>query len=85
VLDKQPQNTVKQIDHHVDVIASIDRAQTSKSKSKQVAEALLSGIPIIVVIILTFLLWGVKNCLYKKVKESYRENSMPKIYCKTSC
>ncbi|MBT4034016.1 MAG: type I restriction endonuclease subunit R [Candidatus Marinimicrobia bacterium] len=54
VLDGQLQDAVKQIDHQFGVIAAIDRQKSSKSKSKQLAEALLSGTPIIVVTIQTF-------------------------------
>ena len=54
VLDSQLQDAVKQIDHQFGVIAAIDRQKSSKSKSKQLAEALLSGTPIIVVTIQTF-------------------------------
>ena len=54
VLDSQLQDAVKQIDHQFGVIAAIDRIKTSKSKSKQLSEALLTGTPIIVVTIQTF-------------------------------
>lgn len=54
VLDSQLRDAVKQIDHQFGVIAAIDRQQSSKSKSKQLSEALLSGAPIIVVTIQTF-------------------------------
>ena len=54
VLDSQLQDAVKQIDHQFGVIAAIDRQQSSKSKSKQLAEALLAATPIIVVTIQTF-------------------------------
>ncbi len=54
VLDGQLQDAVKQIDHQFGVIAAIDRQKTSKSKSKQLSEALLAGTPIIVVTIQTF-------------------------------
>lgn len=54
VLDGQLQDAVKQIDHQFGVIAAIDRRKSSKSKSKQLSEALLSGTPIIVVTIQTF-------------------------------
>ena len=54
VLDSQLQDAVKQIDHQFGVIAAIDRQKSSKSKSKQLAEALLAGTPIIVVTIQTF-------------------------------
>lgn len=54
VLDGQLQDAVKQIDHQFGVIAAIDRQKSSKSKSKQLAEALLAHTPIIVVTIQTF-------------------------------
>lgn len=54
VLDDQLQDAVKQIDHQFGVIAAIDRQASSKSKSVQLAEALISGTPIIVVTIQTF-------------------------------
>ena len=54
VLDGQLQDAVKQIDHQFGVIAAIDRQKSSKSKSKQLAEALMKGTPIIVVTIQTF-------------------------------
>lgn len=54
VLDSQLQDAVQQIDHQFGVIAAIDRQKSSKSKSKQLSEALLSGTPIIVVTIQTF-------------------------------
>lgn len=54
VLDGQLQDAVKQIDHQFGVIAAIDKKKSSKSKSKQLSEALLTGTPIIVVTIQTF-------------------------------
>ena len=54
VLDSQLQDAIKQIDHQFGVIAAIDRVKSSKTKSKQLTEALLSGTPIIVVTIQTF-------------------------------
>ena len=54
VLDSQLQDAVKQIDHQFGVIAAIDRQKSSKSKSKQLAEALLANTPIIIVTIQTF-------------------------------
>ena len=54
VLDSQLQEAVKQIDHQFGVIAAIDREKSSKSKSKQLADALIVGTPIIVVTIQTF-------------------------------
>lgn len=54
VLDAQLQDAVQQIDHQFGVICAIDRQKTSLSKSKQLAEALMKGTPIIVVTIQTF-------------------------------
>lgn len=54
VLDGQLRDAVKQIDHQFGVIAAIDRQKSSKSKSQQLAEALLAATPIIVVTIQTF-------------------------------
>lgn len=54
VLDSQLQDAVQQIDHQIGLIAAIDREKSSKSKSQQLTEALLKGIPIIVVTIQTF-------------------------------
>lgn len=54
VLDSQLQDAVRQIDHQFGVIAAIDRDTSSKSKSKQLTEALLNNTPIIVVTIQTF-------------------------------
>jgi len=54
VLDSQLQEAVRQIDHQFGVIAAIDRQKSSKSKSKQLAEALIAGTPIIVVTLQTF-------------------------------
>ena len=54
VLDSQLRDAIKQIDHQFGVIAAIDRTNSSKSKSKQLTNALLSGTPIIVVTIQTF-------------------------------
>jgi type I restriction enzyme R subunit len=54
VLDGQLQDAVKQIDHQFGVIAAIDRQKSSKSKSQQLADALLAETPIIVVTIQTF-------------------------------
>jgi type I restriction enzyme R subunit len=45
VLDGQLQDAVKQIDHQFGVIAAIDRQKSSKSKSQQLADALLAGTP----------------------------------------
>ncbi|GAA5097559.1 type I restriction endonuclease subunit R [Bartonella acomydis] len=54
VLDAQLREAVQQIDHQFGVIAAIDRQKSSKSKNKQLSEALLAGTPIIVVTIQTF-------------------------------
>lgn len=54
VLDGQLRDAVKQIDHQFGVIAAIDRQKSSTSKSQQLADALLTGTPIIVVTIQTF-------------------------------
>lgn len=54
VLDSQLQDAVKQIDHQFGVIAAIDRMQSGRPKSQQLAEELLKGTPIIVVTIQTF-------------------------------
>ena len=54
VLDAQLQDAVQQIDHQFGVIEAIDRKNSSKSKSQQLAEALKNGAPIIVVTIQTF-------------------------------
>lgn len=54
VLDGQLQDAVQQIDHQTGLIAAIDREKSSKSKSQQLTEALLKGVPIIIVTIQTF-------------------------------
>ena len=54
VLDSQLQEAVQQLDHQKGLIAAIDRDKSSKSKSQQLTEALLKGVPIIVVTIQTF-------------------------------
>ncbi|SHF46024.1 Type III restriction enzyme, res subunit [Ruegeria intermedia] len=54
VLDGQLQDAVQQIDHQKGLIAAIDRETSSKSKSQQLAEAMLKGTPIIVVTLQTF-------------------------------
>lgn len=54
VLDGQLQDAVQQIDHQKGLIAAIDREGSSKSKSQQLAEAMLDNTPIIVVTIQTF-------------------------------
>lgn len=54
VLDAQLQDAVSQIDHQFGVITNIARNKGDGAKSKQLAEALTSGSPIIVVTIQTF-------------------------------
>lgn len=54
VLDDQLQDAVQQLDHQFGMIDAIDRKKTSKPKSKQLAESLLNGTPIIIVTIQTF-------------------------------
>jgi type I restriction enzyme R subunit len=54
VLDRQLQDAVQQIDHQRDLIAAIGEADTGRSKSAELAEALERGTPIIVVTIQTF-------------------------------
>ena len=54
VLDGQLQDAIQQIDHQTGLIAAIDRDNSSKSKSQQLTEALLGGVPIIIVTIQTF-------------------------------
>lgn len=57
VLDDQLQEAIQQIDHQKGLIAPINRNQkenSGQSKSKQLAQALLSGKPIIIVTIDTF-------------------------------
>jgi type I restriction enzyme R subunit len=54
VLDAQLQEAIQQIEHRTGVVKAVDRESSSKPKSQQLAEALLSGVPIIVVTIQTF-------------------------------
>jgi len=54
VVDDMLKEAVQQIDHQRGLIAAIDRDKGSKSKSQQLSEALLKGVPIIVVTIQTF-------------------------------
>ena len=54
VLDKQLQDAVQQIDHQRDMIAAIGDKDTGQSKSKELADALERGTPIVVVTIQTF-------------------------------
>jgi type I restriction enzyme R subunit len=54
VLDAQLQDAVSQIDHQFGVVTNIEKQVGEASKSKQLAKALTSGSPIIVVTIQTF-------------------------------
>lgn len=54
VLDSQLQDAVQQLDHQYGMIKAIDKEQSSLPKSKQLAQALIEGAPIIVVTIQTF-------------------------------
>lgn len=54
VLDAQLQEAIQQIEHQTGVVKAIDRESSSLPKSAQLAEALLKGVPIIVVTIQTF-------------------------------
>lgn len=54
VLDAQLQEAISQIEHQQGVVRAIDRETSSLSKSQQLANALLSGTPIIVVTLQTF-------------------------------
>jgi len=54
VLDAQLQEAVQQIDHQMGMICAIDREHSPLPKSQQLAKALVSGTPIIVVTIQTF-------------------------------
>ncbi|MFM5035410.1 type I restriction endonuclease subunit R [Aeromonas media] len=54
VLDSQLQETIAQFDHASGVISRINREEGEGSKSAQLAEALTSGTPIIIVTIQTF-------------------------------
>lgn len=54
VLDKQLQEAITQIEHQSGVVRAIDRETSSLSKSQQLAEAMLSGTPIIVCTLQTF-------------------------------
>lgn len=54
VLDKQLQDAIGQIEHQDGVVCAIDRETSSKPKSQQLAEAMLAGVPIIVVTLQTF-------------------------------
>jgi type I restriction enzyme R subunit len=54
VLDAQLQEAIQQIEHQTGVVKAIDRESSPLPKSAQLAEALLKGVPIIVVTIQTF-------------------------------
>lgn len=54
VLDRQLQDAVQQLDHQTGLIAAIGNKDTGRSKSAELAEALESQTPIIVVTIQTF-------------------------------
>lgn len=54
VLDKQLQDAIGQIEHQSGVVRAIDRQQSNQPKSEQLADAMLSGVPIIVVTLQTF-------------------------------
>lgn len=54
VLDKQLQDAITQIEHQSGVVVAIDREKSSLPKSKQLAQAMLNGTPIIVCTLQTF-------------------------------
>lgn len=54
VLDQQLQDAIQQIEHQAGVVCAIDRQQSSQPKSKQLAKAMLEGVPIIVCTLQTF-------------------------------
>ncbi|MEW8249743.1 MAG: DEAD/DEAH box helicase family protein [Candidatus Thiodiazotropha sp.] len=54
VLDAQLQDAIQQIDHQTGVVKAIDRETSPLPKSQQLAEALLSNTPIVVVTLQTF-------------------------------
>lgn len=54
VLDAQLQEAISQIEHQHGVVHAVDRDSSSLSKSQQLANALMTGTPIIVVTIQTF-------------------------------
>lgn len=54
VLDKQLQAAITQIEHQKGVVKAVDREEGSEAKSKQLAQALLQGVPIIVCTLQTF-------------------------------
>ncbi|HEX8614158.1 MAG TPA: type I restriction endonuclease, partial [Telluria sp.] len=69
VLDRQLQDAIGQIEHQHGVVCAIDRQASSKPKSQQLAEAMLAGVPIIVVTLQTFP-WAQKLIL---AEQSLRE------------
>lgn len=54
VLDKQLQDAIQQIEHQAGVVRAIDREASTLPKSKQLANAMLDGTPIIVCTLQTF-------------------------------
>ena len=54
VLDQQLQDAIQQIEHQAGVVCAIDRQRSSLPKSKQLAKAMLDGVPIIVCTLQTF-------------------------------
>ena len=54
VLDQQLQEAIAQIEHQTGVVCAIDKQKSGKPKSQRLAEAMLSGAPIIVVTLQTF-------------------------------
>ena len=54
VLDKQLQDAIAQIEHQTGVVRAIDRESSPLPKSQQLAEAMLSGTPIIICTLQTF-------------------------------
>jgi type I restriction enzyme, R subunit len=54
VLDSQLQDAVQQLDHQYGMITAVDRENSNKPKSAQLADALKDGSPIVVVTIQTF-------------------------------
>jgi type I restriction enzyme, R subunit len=54
VLDRQLSEAIGQIEHQKGVVCAIDHQVSSKSKSEQLAEAMLNGAPIITVTLQTF-------------------------------
>ncbi|RXZ42210.1 type I restriction endonuclease subunit R [Crenobacter cavernae] len=54
VLDAQLQDAIRQIDHQQGVVKAVDRENSPLPKSRQLADALLHGTPIVVVTLQTF-------------------------------